>query len=228
MATHRSSQPSPNAKRDSRRSYSQPPTIVSPPTAIPTSVQREQARLRAFIMQSHRTSAHDAPTGELDDSSPDILTLLRRLSHKSADESSVRYLPLPRMSITEMMTAGPCWRIELHGLVQGVEPLGVEVRGDVTIGRGPDSDLDLDAYGGYKQAVSRRHAMLRPTHRQLFLIDLGSTNGTTYNMIPLARCQTHSLKHNDVITLGLMTMTVKIVQGPAGMVPAREVVTAAV
>jgi len=128
-----------------------------------------------------------------------------------------RVVPLS-MASTNLPPETPRWRIELEGLGTGIEPVGLDVLGDTYIGRGKVSnqsiDLDMDEYGGLEQGVSRRHAMLRPTANHLYIIDLGSTNGTMHNGLPLGPGITRALKHNDSVTLGRLSFTVKIIDGP--------------
>lgn len=114
----------------------------------------------------------------------------------------------------------PIWRIELHGLAPGAAPLGLDVAGDVVIGRGKKAetgvDVDLDRYEGFSRGVSRRHAMLRPSPRTLYLLDLGSTNGTMHNAMPINQGVTRSLSNGDTLTFGQLSCTVQIIDGPAG------------
>ncbi len=114
----------------------------------------------------------------------------------------------------------PRWRIELHGLPGDAPPLGLDICGDVILGRGTGNsgpDLDLDAYyGASAMGVSRRHALLRPSERRLFLIDLESKNGTRCNTIRLGPGNAHALQPNDTVALGKFTFQVKIVDSPAG------------
>ncbi len=128
-----------------------------------------------------------------------------------------RRLPVS-MSTSELPPETPRWRIELVGLAPTVEPMGVEVVGDTVIGRGrvgtEPADLDLDMYGALEKGVSRRHSLFRPTTNHLYIIDLGSTNGTLHNGIPLGPGVARALKHNDTITLGRFSFTIKIVDGP--------------
>ena len=113
----------------------------------------------------------------------------------------------------------PIWRIELHGLAPGAAPLGLDVAGDVVIGRGlkteGDVDVDLDPYDGFARGVSRRHAMLRPSRRTLYLLDLGSTNGTMHNAMPINQGVTRSLSSGDTLTFGQLSCTIQIIDGPA-------------
>jgi hypothetical protein len=113
----------------------------------------------------------------------------------------------------------PIWRIELHGLAPGAAPLGLDVAGDVVIGRGikaeTDVDVDLDLYEGFARGVSRRHAMLRPSKRTLYLLDLGSTNGTMHNAMPINQGVTRSLSSGDTLTFGQLSCTIQVIDGPA-------------
>ncbi|MFQ6007050.1 MAG: FHA domain-containing protein [Woeseia sp.] len=74
----------------------------------------------------------------------------------------------------------------------------------ITIGRDQDSDIHIDNDG-----VSARHARIHVApsellegHEDIYLEDLGSTNGTLVNDEPVDRCQ---LNPNDVITIGWNT-----------------------
>lgn len=122
------------------------------------------------------------------------------------------------MSTSDLPPETPRWRIELVGLAPTVEPMGLEVVGDTVIGRGrvgtEPADLDLDMFGALEKGVSRRHGLFRPTTNHLYIIDLGSTNGTLHNGIPLGPGVARALKHNDTITLGRFSFTIKIVDGP--------------
>ncbi len=128
-----------------------------------------------------------------------------------------RKMPLS-MSSTNLPPETPRWRIELEGLGTGIEPVGLDILGDTVIGRGrvgnQPVDLDMDEYGGLEQGVSRRHALLRPTANHLYIIDLGSTNGTMHNGLPLGPGITRSLKHNDSVTLGRLSFNIKMIDGP--------------
>lgn len=185
-------------------------------TPILSVLQAEEARLQALSAQRMASQTEDAPTEPLDEGSPDIISILSMMPSGFRIGDANEYISLPvGQQRSGLWSVGACWRIELHGLAPRVGPVGLDILGDVVLGRGPDADFDLDPYEGYEQAVSRRHAMLRPTRQHLHLLDLGSTNGTWFNSIPLARCNTYQLKHNDVITLGLFNFTVKIIDSPA-------------
>ncbi len=127
------------------------------------------------------------------------------------------YTLLPAsMSAEDIPLSSPLWRIELHGLPSGNGPLGFDIVGDVVVGRGESGvDLDLEPYNGSALGVSRRHAMLRPTANGLFVLDLGSTNGTMINALPLGPGMTRALAHDDALSFGTLSCTVKIISSPA-------------
>lgn len=110
------------------------------------------------------------------------------------------------------------WVIGLHKLGDNVEPTGLRLNQDVMLGRGgttsQPSSLDLSTYGAQERGVSRLHAMLRPTRRKLFIIDMQSTNGTQVNAHPLGPSTARALESNDIISLGDLTFIVKVYTSP--------------
>lgn len=126
------------------------------------------------------------------------------------------YLVLPTGADTSQQQVR--WRIELEGLRRDHALLGIDVVGDIVIGRGAGEpgapDLDLEPYGAFEQGVSRHHAMLRPTRNSLYLIDLNSTNGTWHNALRLGSGFTHALANDDTVALGRLTFTIKIIARP--------------
>jgi hypothetical protein len=125
------------------------------------------------------------------------------------------YMPVPlcRQGVLE----GAIWRVELHGLGNNVEPLGLDICGDTILGRcegGAAVDVDFGEFGASNCGVSRRHAMLRPSKNCLYLLDLSSTNGTFYNAMRLSAGVVHVLHDGDTITLGNFTFEVKLIDWP--------------
>lgn len=111
------------------------------------------------------------------------------------------------------------WRImlEIGGPSRGVLPL--EIADDVVVGRGAEGDdaptLDLTALDAFEQGVSRRHAMFRPTPNALYILDLGSSNGTFINGGLVGRGMAHALNQGDLITFGSMNMTIVYIKRSA-------------
>ncbi|WP_295750642.1 FHA domain-containing protein [Undibacterium sp.] len=63
-----------------------------------------------------------------------------------------------------------------------------------SIGRRPENDLVLD-----QATISGHHAAIDRTSVGIFILDLGSTNGTLVNGQPITK---HLLQHEDVIEVG--------------------------
>lgn len=68
----------------------------------------------------------------------------------------------------------------------------------LTIGRLPDCGIQLS-----DRNVSRRHAQLRRQGDAVYVIDLGSTNGTKVNGVPVRQ---HRLAPGDVLTIGMTSL----------------------
>jgi pSer/pThr/pTyr-binding forkhead associated (FHA) protein len=69
-------------------------------------------------------------------------------------------------------------------------------------------DVDLNPYGGREKGVSRRHASLRVTGKQILLMDLGSANGTKLNGEPVRPNEPVRLLDGDEIRLGKLALRV--------------------
>jgi hypothetical protein len=111
------------------------------------------------------------------------------------------------------------WRLELKfGSPTPHTTLGLDMYGDVVFGRGKDGDsppdVDLTALDAQKLGVSRRHALIRPTPTKLYLLDLGSTNGTSLNAMPIGQGMTKALKSGDMIALGDLGFVIEIIATP--------------
>jgi hypothetical protein len=132
--------------------------------------------------------------------------------------TATTYLSLPARLADSAQGHTLKWRIELHGLSRDLGPVGIDIVGDVILGRGGGAsggpDLDLDPYGAFDTGVSRQHALLRPSRHALYLIDLNSTNGTWHNALRLGSGTTRSLANNDTITLGRLTFTIRLISLP--------------
>jgi len=112
------------------------------------------------------------------------------------------------------------WQIVLiHTENPGAGLAALDLYYDAVLGRagkgGEPPDVDLTRYRAAKLGTSRRHAMLRPTADKLFLIDLGSTNGTTINGVWLETNMAREVHHNDTIGLGKLYLTLKILTRPS-------------
>lgn len=203
------------ADKDSNASSANNSSNSAQPSAI-TAIQQEQERLRKAAEAKIVAHGHNG-TDRLKDS--DSLPEAMRLPFGTQQGTAIIYELLPKKD-ADSKSVEAHWKIELHGLTRTGGPLGLNIVGDVVVGRGADGapddpDLDLEPYGAYQMGVSRRHAMLRPTKNCLYVIDLNSTNGTMYNALRIGSGITRAIAHNDTITLGQLTFTVKIVERPA-------------
>jgi hypothetical protein len=134
------------------------------------------------------------------------------------DTKVQKFVRLPTVSARKRDGAtDTTWKIVLFSSDPTHKPLGLEIYDDSFIGRaaaGITPDLDLTEYDGEKTGVSRQHALLRPTASSLFLIDLGSTNGTSRNGKKLNAGVGQKLKDKDTITFGTLHFSIRIISGP--------------
>lgn len=198
-----------------KQQLSQPPQS---PESQQSAIQAEQERLQKALarrMAEHAsTSATNRLAGRTLDSGRNgwLPNLIR--SGGAGD-----YVVLPAHLAAKVdLSSCPRWRIELHGMGGSTAPIGFDLVGDVVLGRGKDGpaapDVDLDHLEAQQMGVSRRHVILRPTEKHLYLIDLNSTNGTMHNGLPVGPGVARSVQHNDAIMLGDLTFTLKIVARP--------------
>lgn len=81
--------------------------------------------------------------------------------------------------------------VTLNGLLQ--QEISI-LKPRLTIGRRSNNDLVLD-----QLTVSGQHAAIDTTSIGVFILDLGSTNGTLVNGQPITK---HLLQHDDVLEIG--------------------------
>ena len=125
------------------------------------------------------------------------------------------YLRLPKLSIDRQLQTP--WRVMLVSFDLAHPIIGLEVYGDVVVGRSTsdsEPDLDLTDWEPHDYGVSRRHAMLHPTHDELQLVDLESTNGTRKKGKRLLPLESQVLANNDVIAIGALQFQIRIVEEP--------------
>jgi hypothetical protein len=69
-------------------------------------------------------------------------------------------------------------------------------------------DVDLSRYGAAERGVSRQHARLEIVDNHLFIVDLGSSNGTFYRTQRLQPHKPCMLKRGDEVILARLAMQV--------------------
>ena len=100
------------------------------------------------------------------------------------------------------------------GLLIGdsTEPLILEGRSEYLLGRdnspAAGQEVDLNAYGGRDQGVSRVHAALRHERHRVLVVDLGSTNGTRLNGSLLPANEPAAVESGDKIRLGKLALKI--------------------
>jgi hypothetical protein len=187
--------------------------IKDRPTQINANpLEAEHDRLMKAAQDQMAETAQQSGTTKLEkgDTDPLMLPHVGAFGLRVGDAQSYRVLP---QKMEEEAARSPMlnrWRIELYGLGPNTAPIGIDVCGDVVLGRtGPETDFDLTPYQAAEHGVSRRHALLRPSANKLYLIDLDSTNGTLCNSVRVAGAR--ALSHNDTISLGNLTFQIKII-----------------
>ncbi len=80
--------------------------------------------------------------------------------------------------------------------------------GRAALGQAVIPDFDLTPYDGLAKGVSRIHALILTTEKEIFLRDLSSINGTQINGIRLSPNMDYPIKSGDMISFGRLIMSV--------------------
>ncbi len=129
--------------------------------------------------------------------------------------SNVTYHPIPHHPDADQPDNPTIWRIRLSLVTDLSQEIALEIHDEAILGRDADlpNMIDLTLFDAVNLGVSRQHAILRPSANNLFILDLGSTNGTFRN----GRTVGHSperLLTDDIITLGHLQLLVQIDERP--------------
>ncbi len=97
-------------------------------------------------------------------------------------------------------------QVSLH-IIRTGQILPLVGRTEYTIGRISKGqsilpDIDLSPYDAYSQGVSRLHAAIKIKDGQLYVEDLGSSNGTWINNFKIEAHEEQVIQHGDVIAMG--------------------------
>lgn len=138
------------------------------------------------------------------------------LSNPELVEPEITYRPVPQNIDIDSAGSRPVWRIRLDLASDPTHRLGLDINGEAILGRNIDAPnlVDLTEFGGGDFGVSRQHLLLKPTAADLFVIDLGSTNGTFCNNEQLDVNDNYSLSSGDTLTLGRLQFIVHIIRRP--------------
>jgi pSer/pThr/pTyr-binding forkhead associated (FHA) protein len=106
--------------------------------------------------------------------------------------------------------------ISLH-LVESGKVIHLSDKKDFTLGRAVEGqsilpDVDLSPYEAFSQGVSRMHVSLRIMNGDVYVMDLGSSNGTKINGQKIVSHVEYSIHHGDLITLGKLKVQVLLIR----------------
>lgn len=150
-------------------------------------------------------------------SADDIRKVTTELSNEILREyleshPEVVYQPFPHDSGNH-----PTWQLRFdltnNSQIQG----GIELNDEVLLGRDQQVPGFIELFQAAdpdQHGISRRHALLRPTESKLYLIDLGSTNGTWINGHSIGVNMPYSLSNGDVVRLGRLEFSIYILNHP--------------
>ena len=131
-------------------------------------------------------------------------------------EAEIAYRPIPQN--IDITSAGdrPAWRVRFDLATDQTRSIGLDINGEVILGRIVDAPniVDLSEFGASELGVSRQHLMLKPTNAGLFVVDLGSTNGTRCNNEVIDVDSDYALVNGDTLTLGRLHLIVYIISKP--------------
>lgn len=94
------------------------------------------------------------------------------------------------------------WNLSVETGPKELRGVKIVVTGPVIVGRSPGADIVIAA-----SYVSGRHAQFRLMGQNLFVDDLGSTNGTFVNGNRISAPA--ALKNNDVVSIGDVSIRVR-------------------
>ena len=111
----------------------------------------------------------------------------------------------------------PTWRLRFDLTYDSSVSGGVDLNDEVILGRGqevPGFMALFESVDAEQLGVSRHHATLRPTESKLYLIDLGSTNGTWINGHSIGVNIPYSLSNGDVVRMGRLEYVIYLLERP--------------
>jgi len=106
--------------------------------------------------------------------------------------------------------------ISLH-LVESGKVIHLSDKKDFSLGRAVEGqsllpDVDLTPFDAFSQGVSRMHASLRIVNGDVYVTDLGSSNGTKINGQKIVSHIEYSISHGDLVTLGRLKVQVLLIR----------------
>lgn len=147
---------------------------------------------------------------------------VRQVTRELSDELTLEFLEktptLEYLVVPEDVAEqkSDAWFIRFERIYDARQ-MGLELVGEVKLGRSDDASdvIVFDPHDAQYLGVSRAHAILRPTKEQLYLVDLGSTNGTRLNGQVIGANIPYSVSNGDQIDLGRMEFIIHIDSRPS-------------
>lgn len=136
--------------------------------------------------------------------------------------AEVIYHPVPQiLNLPGEAYVPRCWRIQF--ISENGDVMGFDIYDDAILGRGRQvrdrMGIDFTEWAAQDKGVSREHVLLRPTPTCLYLVDIGSTNGTFHNVEIVTPGVARELADGDIIVLGRLVLHLRIVHSPQDELP---------
>lgn len=131
-------------------------------------------------------------------------------------DNSINYIAIPDRIPFSPNEERPVWRVYFEVLSDDRLHFGLDINSEIHFGRSLDGAnvFDLSPFGAETMGVSRRHMAFRPSTSNLYVFDLGSTNGTLRNGRSIGINTPYSLADGDILTLGNLNIRAHIVGRP--------------
>ncbi len=141
---------------------------------------------------------------------------MEKATRNLSGRSAIAFEPVPHDPDSEIAQNAPIWRIRLSQVDPPYTQLGLELNGEVILGRDTEEFqvIDLKKHLSDAQGVSRKHVMLRPTPTNLYAIDLNSTNGTWRNGRSIGINNPTPISNGDILDLGGIQILINIAKRP--------------
>lgn len=137
-------------------------------------------------------------------------SLATQMLRQGSTSSLSMVVTAPQSSPLGDTQTGPDTIVSLHFVDSG-QVLHLKGRmkyslGRIVEGQPTSPDVDLTPYEAYGKGVSRVHALLKVISSHVYIIDLGSSNGTRVNGQKITPRTEFPLNHGDVLALGKLKM----------------------
>ncbi|EKD88355.1 MAG: FHA protein [uncultured bacterium] len=139
-----------------------------------------------------------------------------RMINKPVEESLISDLGVNAIPTRKIIQKPKDPNISLH-LVESGKVIHLSEKKDFTLGRAVEGqsilpDVDLSAYEAFSLGVSRMHVSLRILNGDVYVMDLGSSNGTKINGQKIVQHVEYSISHGDLVTLGRLKVQVLLIR----------------